>query len=420
MIRGGFGLFYPQIPSIYASQVATDNGISQSSLFLDMMKPAQAALLPKYPAPLVNCPEGTTTCVAPPSVAPYLTTQVSAFAPNFQNSYSEQGSLTVERELGAKVVVSASYLYVHGVHLIRSLDANLPKPKITEYPIYNDDGSVFLNSYYQVASFSTWQTTPSVTCPYPPCINDIQRPDPRLGTINSFESSASSVYNGMTITVKRPFTNGLFFLVGYTFAKAIDDGQDSLVAGRPGNVQNAYVTTLERGLSVDDQRNRLVSSVIVQPRPFHFTNKLSDALLNGWKFSSIVTFGSGRPLNATMAGDANQDGNIYNDRLPGFRRNAFVGPDYMTTDLRVSRSLNLGDRVQLQMLAESFNLFDRTNLRVDISDDGFYNSAGQFVAYSAKVAGKQYPGQFQLNSQFLLPTNAYAPRQVQFSLRLNY
>ncbi len=73
-----------------------------------------------------------------------------------------------------------------------------------------------------------------------------------------------------------------------------------------------------------------------------------------------------------------------------------------------------------KLLAESFNLTNRTNSRVLIGDDGFYNSAGQFVAYSTKVNGKMYPGQFQLNSQFLLPTSAYAPRQVQLSLRLNF
>jgi hypothetical protein len=121
-----------------------------------------------------------------------------------------------------------------------------------------------------------------------------------------------------------------------------------------------------------------------------------------------------------MAGDANQDGNIYNDRLPGYSRNAFVGPDYFTTDLRLTRTVNLGKHARLAWLAESFNLFNRTNNRLDISDDGFYNSAGQFVAYSTTVNGKQYPGQYQTNAKFLMPTNAYAPRQIQLSVRLNF
>ncbi len=42
-------------------------------------------------------------------------------------------------------------------------------------------------------------------------------------------------------------------------------------------------------------------------------------------------------MNAYVLGDANRDGNDYNDRLPGYRRNSFTGPNYATTDLRLTR-----------------------------------------------------------------------------------
>ncbi len=59
VVRGGFGRFYSLIPSMYASQVETDNGLTQTHLFLDIMKPADAAIFPKYPNALVNCPSGS-------------------------------------------------------------------------------------------------------------------------------------------------------------------------------------------------------------------------------------------------------------------------------------------------------------------------------------------------------------------------
>ena len=71
-------------------------------------------------------------------------------------------------------------------------------------------------------------------------------------------------------------------------------------------------------------------------------------------------------------------------------------------------------------MVESFNLTNHENKRVNISDDGFYNSAGQFVAYSTVAKGKMYPGMFLVNSRFLTPTNAFAPRQLQFSLRVGF
>ena len=87
-----------------------------------------------------------------------------------------------------------------------------------------------------------------------------------LGAINSFESESSSIYNGMTISLKRQMNHGMYFQVGYTLAKAMDDGPDALVVGRPGNVQNSYATSLEWGPSVTDQRNRFVAAWVAEPK----------------------------------------------------------------------------------------------------------------------------------------------------------
>ena len=416
-IRGGAGIFYMPIPAMYISQVATDNGQS-SEVFLDMMKPAQAALFPSYSNALVNCPPAPAVCTPPPTLAPYLTTTVSAFAPNFQTPHTEQANVAVERQFGDHIVGTVSYMYVHGIHEIRSLDVNLPPPTITQYPIYNDTGSVFLGMA-DVASFATWQTTPSLTCPYPPCINPVQRPIPQLGEINSFQSESTSVYNGMTVSVKRQMSHGMYFQLGYTLAKAMDDGPDALVVGRPGNVQNSYLATAEWGPSTTDERHRFVAAWVAEPK-WQLNNGTLNALANHWKLSNVVTAGSGRPLNATIAGDPNGDGNTYNDRLPGYIRNAFMGPDYFSTDVRITRTVKCGEHAMWNLSAESFNLFNRTNARVQISDDGFYNSAGQFIAYTTTANGKIYPGEYLVNSNFLTPTNAYAPRQLQFAVRLSF
>ncbi len=80
----------------------------------------------------------------------------------------------------------------------------------------------------------------------------------------------------------------------------------------------------------------------------------------------------------------------------------------------------MNERLHLVLLAEAFNTFNRFNGQVTISDDGFLNSAGQFVAYSTKVGTKVYPGQFMKSSDFLNPNSAYAPRQIQFSIRANF
>src|SRR5437667_11453863 len=86
-------------------------------------------------------------------------------------------------------------------------------------------------------AMARWKRSPP--CPFPPCINPLARPLQQLGSVNVFESAASSVYHGGTISLKRQMTHGLYFRLGYTYAHAIDDGQDALVAVRPATVQNS-------------------------------------------------------------------------------------------------------------------------------------------------------------------------------------
>jgi hypothetical protein len=80
--------------------------------------------------------------------------------------------------------------------------------------------------------------------------------------------------------------------------------------------------------------------------------------MNG-KSHSVLNIGSGHPVNATVSGDPNQDGNGLNDRLPAYGRNAYTGPDYATTDLRLTRKIRLAERYKLDLTAESSNLFSR-------------------------------------------------------------
>lgn len=419
VMRAGFGMFYTRIPQIYTSTVASDNGLAGTHLFLDNSNFFDHQIFPQYPNPLVNCSLNGTSCAAPASLTGHLESEVAAFASNFRTPKVQQASASVERELVHRLAASVSYMYVHGIDLIRARDVNLPPPVDVSYPVYDDSGLNLLG-YYDLASFSTWQFGRTLTCPFPPCINPLARPIPQLGAIDVFESAASSVYHGLTVSVRRRMTSGLYFRLAYTFAHAVDDGQDALVAGRPVTVQNSYATSAERGPSVTDQRHRFAISWIAEPRPFHRDHPFLGKLFNGWKMSGVVTIGSGRPLDARISGDPNQDGNGGNDRLPGYGRNAFLGPDYATTDMRVSRRLYVGDRVKLEFIAESFNLLNRDNQRVQISDDGFQNSAGQFLQFDNHIGINHFPGQYRKPVNFLHATDAYAARQVQLALRLTF
>jgi hypothetical protein len=417
VIRGGYGIFFVRIPQIYNSIVQTQNGVMDSQVFLRNNDYYDHQVFPAYPNPLVSCPLDGANCNLPAGFTQGVTHTVSAFAPNFVTPRVQQSSLTIEKEVANRTTVSLSLLNVRGEHLIRALDVNLPQPVALTYPIFDSTGSTFEGGYYTVDSFATWQFTRTLECPWPPCINPLGRPIAQLGSINEFQSAASSNYNGATLSMNRRIARGTYFRLSYTYARAMDDGQDALVAGQPATVQNSYVPSAERGPSVTDQRHRLVVAFSAEPRPFHRGHELLGHFFNDWKISSVVNYGSGRPVNATVSGDPNQDGNDLNDRLPGYSRNAFTGPDYATTDLRLTRTIRFHERYKLNLVAESFNLLNRDNQRVAITSNGMIASASTFVQDSVSANIATYPGYYKLPNNFMKPNAAYAPRQIQLALK---
>ena len=417
VIRAGYGLFFVRIPQIYNSVIATENGVTNASLFLNDSHFYDQQVFPTYPNPLVSCSLAATSCALPAGFSQGVTNSVSAFAPNFITPRVQQASLTLEREVADRTSVAISYLYVHGEHLIRALDVNLPQPVALTYPIVDSAGSIDPNSTYTIDSFATWQFTPTLSCPFPPCINPLGRPIAQLGAIKEFQSAASSVYNGATLSINRRASRGVYLRLAYTYAHAIDDGQDALVAGQPATVQNSYQPSAERGASVTDQRQRFVAAWSMEPRPFHRGHELLGHVFNEWRLSGITTIGSGRPINAAVDGDPNQDGNGLNDRLPGYSRNAFTGPDYATTDFRLTRKIRLNERYKLDLSADSFNLFNRDNRRVDLTSNGFSTSSTTFVQSFTSIGVHYYPAYYQKPQNFLKPNAAYAPRQLQFGAK---
>jgi hypothetical protein len=234
-----------------------------------------------------------------------------------------------------------------------------------------------------------------------------------------FESEASSVYNGFTLAVQRKMVSGLYFRLAYTYGHAIDDGQDAAVTASP-TVQNTFSTKAERGPSVTDQRQRFVFAWMAEPQIVPHWGGLLEKLVDRWKYAGVVTIGSGRPVGVMVSGDANQDGNAMNDRLPGIGRNSLLGPDYATTDLRVSRRLFSHNRMRLDFIAESFNLLNRDNRRVDITDNGFQTDVVQFLQSTKKLGFVKFPAYYQRPANLARATNAYAPRQMQFALRFGF
>ena len=51
------------------------------------------------------------------------------------------------------------------------------------------------------------------------------------------------------------------------------------------------------------------------------------------------------------------------DRPIGAGRNTGIGPSFWTLDLRLTRSIRVGDRGRIEIMGEAFNLFNNLNYK---------------------------------------------------------
>jgi hypothetical protein len=270
---------------------------------------------------------------------------------DFANSRLMQANAAFEWEFLRNTSLAVTYLFVDGSNLPRSIDRNL--------------GSLGSRTFTVAGTGETF--------PYHFFGSD--RPFANFTRVIGFESTAESLYNGITFEVNRRFANHLQFRGAYTLGKVEDTVPDAtaVVPGNPGDdvkyASNPSDFDADRTAGNNDQRHRFVLSGIYD------TNGLGDGLsgvmrelVRHWSFSAILTAQSGQPYTARVgAVDLNGDGNNRNDIAPGTARNEFRLGSIVTFDPRIAREIPIG-RTELQLIWEAFNLFNRDNISaVDVT-----------------------------------------------------
>lgn len=284
-------------------------------------------------------------------------------SPDYRNPYSQQASLSIDRELASNTALSVGYTFSRTLHIARTRDANLlPAP---------------VNPALGIRVWST---------PY--FVN------PLIAQRGVYESTARAFYHGMVVELTRRFGHSFSFTGNYTLSKAIDEVVDftnDYVASDEANLRG------ERALSSFDQRHKLV------------LYGMWDAP-GGIKLSPVLRANSARPFNLLVGFDLNQDRHDTSDRPPFAGRSTGVGPDFWTFDLRAARAIPLGgDDRALELMIEGFNLFNRLNF-------ASINNIVGVMAPPFRVQGRED----RSPSQPLGFTSAYEARKIQLGVRLKF
>lgn len=400
-IRGGWGLYYGRVinSTVYNALINTGLGPDRAQQQLTISNtnlPAgctAATCLPIYPNLLVPIGSTTTNVVVRPAV--------QFFDDDFQLPQVHQMDFIVEREIARNTTVSASYLFSYGNSLPNFVDTNLNAPT---FVALNVVGGPLNQQIVQTPLFTG------------------ARPNANFAQLTEIRSDVFSKYHALVLQANRRLTSGLQFQTSYTLSRAQDNGQTSATFTLNNAPFNAFDQNFEDGLSSFDRRQKFVASVVYNTNFASLKdNAVGRAILNGWTIAPILNAFSGQRFNGTIngtiapasfgiagstpGGGVNGSGGA--NRVVGLPRNAFKQPNIWYVDLRLSRRFSITEGTKLELLAEAFNLFNRT--QVTGVDTQLYTLAGNTLTFRptfGTVTGAD--------------STLFRERQIQFAARFEF
>ena len=416
-LRGGWGLYYGRVinSTVYNALVNTGVGIDQGQRQFS----SSANSLP-VACTGTNPPTSADNCALLPIYPNLISTSnppvgaVQYFDDDFQLPQIHQWDFIFEREISRNTVLSASYLGSFGNSLPNFVDTNLPQP--ARFVSLNVVGGPFGGQTLNQPIFVG------------------PRPNPAFLQITEIRSNVFSKYHALVLQANRRLTDGLQFQTNYTLSRASDNGQTSQTFTANNVPFNAFDQSGEDALSGFDRRQKFVASVVYSPNPF--ADGAMKHIFNGWTLAPILNSFSGARFTGNISGNiapnifgfagstctptqnfpaatgcstpgggANGSGGA--NRFSLVPRNFFKQPNIWYVDMRVSRRFAITEGTRLEVLAEGFNVFNRT--QVTNVQSTMYNLSGNTLTF---------------NTPFGSTTGAdstlFRERQVQFAVRFEF
>ena len=413
VLRGGWGLYYGRVPNTFLSSAITNTGGIGSQLSAQSIRPTDAPLtdtsgnpinVPLFPSVLSATPARTSAALS-----------ITTIAPNFQNPQVNEVDLIFEREITKNTVVAASYLFTHADHLPAFIDLNLPLPATTKTYVISggpENGRTFTVPFYLSMSTASGQA----------------RPITNFASIIDMESVSKSNYNALVLQIQRRMTKGLSGQANYTWSKATDYNQQfGTFAASFMNVNDPLNPALDRGPSSNNIPHKFVGSAVWIPATtFNMAKSgLAHAIFGDLQLSPIVVISSGYAVTSTIPSTFPPSFSTPSNTLTGagglltvpLARNIHNRPYTFTTDLRVSKRIHFTEHMSLELLAEGFNIFNRSNItQVNTS----YISSINFGATSALGVLTYNPDFGKTTTTGINNTIIFSPRQIQLGARFHF
>ena len=203
----------------------------------------------------------------------------TANAIDFRNPVMYQWNFSIDRNIGFNTGLRVSYIGEHSIHLGFSRNLN--------------------QSYYSKTFYALQPLT--------------QRPFPYWGRIESRDTGGTMSYEALQVEANKRFQRGLTFTAAYTWAKNLNDiggPNPSSFGGETGNgrILDSLNRSENRGNDYATRRHRFISTALYElpvgkGRSFmSHANPFADAILGGWRVSSILVLQTGPYITPSFSG----------------------------------------------------------------------------------------------------------------------
>ncbi|MCX6602744.1 MAG: TonB-dependent receptor, partial [Acidobacteria bacterium] len=295
VIRGGYGISYLPTTGIWVGMDRTG-----FSLNTPLVASIDGGFTPNET--LANpFPNGRLAPIGSSQGAASLLGQgITGNLRNMRRGYSQQWSMTVQRQLAGNWLVEAGYMGNRGVKLpgrvtfdylpqgFRALGTQLQQ--LVDNPFFGVVPSNLAIGQRQVTRATLLDTYP------------------QFGGVSGYATLADSSYHAGTLRVEKRFSQGMSVLLAYTYSKLIDnntgDGGNNFAESGDSSVRNWDNLAAERSVSANDLPQRLVISTSYE-LPFGKSgHPFYRGLAAGWQLNGILSFQSGNVIAVTQNGTA--------------------------------------------------------------------------------------------------------------------
>ncbi|HEV7429140.1 MAG TPA: carboxypeptidase regulatory-like domain-containing protein [Thermoanaerobaculia bacterium] len=301
VLRANAGIYYGRVPGLTLASSRSTNGSRGQTIFRNSALTGILGPVPAYP-----------NIIPQSQVGSPFDPDVFVFDKNFENPRTKSASVSWEQELVKDYGFLVKYNYAKGEHITRFVNRNDP---LLGSPWATGLGAGGANG---------------------------------IGTLTTIESTAKSLYNGVTLGINKRPSNHFAYEVNYTYSK---DKSDDDNERDPFSFRYAKVTDLaaEYGYSDRDQRHRL-NSWLLWNAPM------------GVDVNVRYSYRSAQPKSITATGaDAqtpqdriNPNGSVTQRNL-GRKDNVFSSLDF-----RLTKELPFG-KYKIEPAIDVFNLLNSKN-----------------------------------------------------------